>query len=253
MTTPEDCTSVPQPELSLKSQCDSGPALVATPVSDTCDLASKEVAKAKTLELDSYSLQRGLQGNSLIPFSPNTQIAIPPCISCPTTVDTVPNDTSLFAATSPPSDVPATRVSQNRVAKLLKAPAVRHIVKKRKGVEYRRCPFCSKVFHRPSSLVVSGWYAYRCPFMGCTVAFATEQNMKRHFLGHQVGPLEPHNPYAMSVLSETSVFDKNSKCNEIKQGEKHRGSISPCRVGDNHRRHPIFVPYTSLGNFVSDI
>ncbi|KAF8714556.1 Zinc finger, C2H2 type, partial [Rhizoctonia solani] len=255
MTTPEDCTSVPQPELSLKSQCDSGPALVATPVSDTCDLASKEVAKPKTLELDSYSLQRGLQGNSLIPFSPNTPLAIPPCISYPTAGDTVPNDTSLFAASSPPSDVPATRVSQDRVAKLPKAPAVRHIVKKRKGVGYRRCPVCSKVFHRTCSLVEhirvhTGEKPYGCPFMGCTVAFAIKQNMKRHFLGHQVGPLEPHNPYAMSVLSETFVFDKNAKCNEIKQGEKHRGSISPCRVGDNHRRHPIFVPYTSLGNCV---
>ncbi|QRW20872.1 C2H2 zinc finger [Rhizoctonia solani] len=226
MPAPEDCTTVPQPDLSLKSQRDSGPALVATPVSDTRALAPKEVAKPKTPELNSYSLQRALQGNPLITFSPNTQLAIPPCISYPTAGDTVPNDTSLFAASSPPSDVPATCVSQDRVAKLLKAPAVRHVVKKRKGVEHRRCPVCSKVFRRPCSLVEhirvhTGEKPYGCPFMGCTVAFATKQNMKRHFLGHQAGPLENYTPYAMSMLSETSLFDKNAKCNETEWGEEH--------------------------------
>ncbi|GAB1522749.1 hypothetical protein RhiTH_005872 [Rhizoctonia solani] len=223
---PEDCTSVTQPHLSLRPQFDSGPALIATSVSDTCALASKEVAKANAPDLNSHSLQRGLQGNSLIPFSPNTPLAIPPCISYPTAGDAVPNDTSLFAASSPPSDVPATRVSQNRVAKLLKAPAVRHIVKKRKGVEHRRCPVCSKVFRRPCSLVEhirvhTGEKPYGCPFMGCTVAFATKQNMKRHFLGHQAGPLENYTPYAISMLSETSLFDKNAKCNETEWGEEH--------------------------------
>ncbi|QRW20871.1 C2H2 zinc finger [Rhizoctonia solani] len=208
---PEDCTSVTQPHLSLRPQFDSGPALVAMSVSDTCALASKEIAKANAPELNSYSLQRALQGNPLITFSPNTQLAIPPCISYPTAGDTVPNDTSLFAASSPPSDVPATCVSQDRVAKLLKAPAVRHVVKKRKGVKHRRCPVRSKVFRRPPSLVEhirvhTGEKPYGCPFMGCTVAFATKQNMKRHFLGHQAGPLENYTPYVGSMLISSFIF-----------------------------------------------
>lgn len=64
-------------------------------------------------------------------------------------------------------------------------------------MDRRRCPECSKVFRRPSSLedhlnVHSGNKPHICPFERCKTGFATKSNMKRHFATHRAGTLEEY-------------------------------------------------------------
>ncbi|CUA68727.1 Proto-oncogene tyrosine-protein kinase ROS [Rhizoctonia solani] len=74
-------------------------------------------------------------------------------------------------------------------------PAQPH--KKPSKEDRRRCPFCNKMFRRPSSLedhlnIHSGDKPHICPFSGCNTGFATRSNMKRHFLTHRIGSLETY-------------------------------------------------------------
>ncbi|CUA74064.1 hypothetical protein RSOLAG22IIIB_10940 [Rhizoctonia solani] len=85
------------------------------------------------------------------------------------------------------------------VAKAQKDAETTRPVKKASKDERRRCPICSKMFRRPSSLedhlnVHSNDRPHMCPFKGCCTSFATKPNMKRHFLTHRVGPLDHYRP-----------------------------------------------------------
>jgi len=83
-------------------------------------------------------------------------------------------------------------------------------------MDRRRCPQCSKVFRRPSSLedhlnVHSGNKPHVCPFERCKTGFATKSNMKRHFATHRAGTLEEYSVSGKVNKAKSRTATYNAK------------------------------------------
>lgn len=83
-------------------------------------------------------------------------------------------------------------------------------------MDRRRCPECSKVFRRPSSLedhlnVHTGNKPHVCPFERCKTGFATKSNMKRHFATHRAGTLEEYSKSGKVGREKSRTATYNAK------------------------------------------
>ncbi|KAG9089964.1 hypothetical protein FS749_000917 [Ceratobasidium sp. UAMH 11750] len=84
-------------------------------------------------------------------------------------------------------------------------------------LERRRCQHCQKVFRRATSLedhlnVHTGAKPHKCPYERCHEGFATESNMKRHFITHRVGTLEEYmrNSKLSTAKARTATYNANA-------------------------------------------
>ncbi|KDN43591.1 hypothetical protein RSAG8_05968, partial [Rhizoctonia solani AG-8 WAC10335] len=141
-------------------------------------------------------LQRTLQGSKDLPWSPGSS-----AMSSIVTSRDLSEEPKLFSDSQPDllSGVQFVGKWQQDTAQAQQDAVKARPVRKPSKDERRRCPVCSKMFRRPSSLedhlnVHSGDKPHTCPFKGCNSGFATKSNMKRHFLTHRVGTLERYRP-----------------------------------------------------------
>ncbi|CAE6507698.1 unnamed protein product [Rhizoctonia solani] len=187
---PDKCLPLDQRPVSLNRKAASESTTTATPKSstETCALNAK-----------SKPLEHALNGVDGVICSPSNDTSPGPS---DTATDYQPlEELSLFLA-SEPIFIPPVPINPNWVDSISmqqKVPGKAQPGKKQRGQEHRRCPYCLKVFRRPCALVEhinthTGAKPHACPFVDCNTGFATRQNMRRHFLTHQVGEIEKYIP-----------------------------------------------------------
>ncbi|KAG8731332.1 hypothetical protein FRC11_004481 [Ceratobasidium sp. 423] len=169
------------------------------PASDGCFGTPDGKIDILSQNANPYPLQKGFQWG-IVTQSPSSAATKSPS-STSTSDPHQPNGPSLFAATEPCVTQDSKNISPPQHATIEpqeddedELPA-----KKRRRGEPIVCPKCGKECRRPVALrehlrTHSGKKPEVCPFDKCNRGFATKSNMRRHFLTHQIGPLESYLP-----------------------------------------------------------
>ncbi|EUC60482.1 zinc finger protein [Rhizoctonia solani AG-3 Rhs1AP] len=187
-----------QPDLAALSP--ETPELFYDPASSPAATASNDCRTPKT--------------KNELPSSPNSKPLYQTLRGSPAIATSSPDTSSLFEPQPVISSIPIIAKWKEEITQARKDAATARPVRKPGKEERRRCPICTKMFRRPSSLddhlnVHSGDKPHTCPFKGCNTGFATKSNMKRHFLTHRVGQLENYRPGLSPT--DTTRLNKSGK------------------------------------------